>query len=165
MKTSSKLTHLQIRVSEAEKSEVRKAAHRAGLDMSSYVLSRVLSNPAQEFQSAVGALTESNAPSFLLADINSLLGSLTAGELQDAIAAAPVAELSPFLANYVAAMIELACARRALPVPAWIRRIAPLDQPEFGSTLRSLRLHLLTHSPAPFRRRNIFIDASLGDRV
>jgi hypothetical protein len=29
----------------------------------------------------------------------------------------------------------------------------------------SLRLYLLTHSPAPFRRRNIFIDASVGSRV
>jgi len=31
--------------------------------------------------------------------------------------------------------------------------------------LLGLRLHLLTHSPAPFRRRNIFIDASVGARV
>jgi len=81
------------------------------------------------------------------------------------VAAAPQVELSPFLANYVAAMIEIACERRAIAVPAWTRRIVPLDEPAFGSTLRSLRLHLLTHSPAPFRRRNIFIDASLGDRV
>jgi len=133
--------------------------------MSAYVLSRVLSSPAKEFQTAVGALSGSAAPSYLLADINSLLWNLTAGELRDTIAAAPGVELSPFLANYVAAMIEVACERRAVPVPAWARRIAPLDQPVFGSTLQSLRLHLLTHSPAPFRHRNIFIDATLGDRV
>jgi hypothetical protein len=35
----------------------------------------------------------------------------------------------------------------------------------FGSDLQNLRLYLLTHSPPPFRRRNIFIDSTLGDRV
>jgi hypothetical protein len=35
----------------------------------------------------------------------------------------------------------------------------------FCSSLQSLRMHLLTHSPPPFRRRNIFIDSSLGQRV
>jgi hypothetical protein len=165
MSTPSKLSQLQIRVSEAEKAAIRTAAERAGLDMSAYVLSRVLSNPAQELQQAISALTGPTAPSFALAQINSLLSSLTAGELRDAVAASPEVQLAPFLANYVAAMIELACERRAIAVPPWTRRIVPLDEPAFGSTLRSLRLHLLTHSPAPFRRRNIFIDASLGDRV
>ena len=165
MSVSSKLSQLQIRVSETDKLAIRKAAARAGMDMSAYVLSRVLSNPAQEFQQAVRALNGPTAPSFSLADINSLLSKLTASELRDAVAAAPEVQLSPFLANYLAAMIEAACERRGIPVPAWTRRIAPLEDPAFGSTLRSLRLHLLTNSPAPFRRRNIFIDASLGDRV
>jgi hypothetical protein len=40
-----------------------------------------------------------------------------------------------------------------------------LPQPVFGSELKALRLHLLTNSPPAFRRRNIFIDATLGDRV
>jgi len=31
--------------------------------------------------------------------------------------------------------------------------------------LQSLRLHLLTHSPPPFRRRNIFIDSSPDKQV
>jgi len=100
-----------------------------------------------------------------LADINELLSKLTAGELHRAIADAPEPTLSPFLANYIAAMVESACERRGISVPAWTRRVAPLDAPAFGSPLQSLRLYLLTHSPAAFRRRNIFIDASLGDRV
>jgi hypothetical protein len=135
------------------------------MDMSAYVLSRVLSVPARGFQEAVRSLAGPAAPAFALAEINSLLSGLTAAELRDAVAAAPEVKLSPFLANYVAAMVELACAKRATPVPAWTRRVAPLDEPAFGSTLSSLRLHLLTHSPAAFRRRNIFIDSSLGDRV
>ena len=43
--------------------------------------------------------------------------------------------------------------------------IEALSEPEFGSQLQSLRLHLLTHSPPPFRRRNIFIDTSIGGQV
>jgi len=165
MATESKLSQLQIRVSETQKSAIRRAAERAGMDMSAYVLSRVLSAPAREFQEAVRALTGRAAPSFALADINSLLSRLTATELNDAVADTPEIELSPFLANYVSAMVEAACEKREIAVPAWTRRVAPLDEPAFGSKLESLRLHLLTNSPAPFRRRNIFIDSSLGDRV
>ena len=62
-------------------------------------------------------------------------------------------------------MVEYACARAGTPPPAWAGAIAPLAEPVFGSGLTSLRLHLLTRSPAPFRRRNIFIDATVGDRV
>ncbi|TLZ29562.1 MAG: DUF1778 domain-containing protein [Gammaproteobacteria bacterium] len=165
MVSESKLSQLQIRVSETEKAAIRSAAERAGMDMSAYVLSRVLPVPAREFQEALRALTGSAAPSFALADINSLLSKLIPTELRDAVAAPPEDELPPFLANYVSAMVEAACAKHRIGVPTWTRRIAPLDEPAFGSTLGSLRLHLLTHSPAPFRRRNIFIDATLGDRV
>jgi uncharacterized protein (DUF1778 family) len=160
-----KQSQLQVRVSAEEKSAIRQAAERAGMDMSTYVLSRVLSRPAHEFQRAIHALRTSAAPSFALADINSLLSRLTASELRDAVAAAPEIELASFVANYVAAMVEAACERRGIALPAWARRIAPLDEPAFGSPLLSLRLHLLTHSPAAFRRRNIFIDSSLGDQV
>jgi hypothetical protein len=107
----------------------------------------------------------SASPRFALAELNSLLSDLTAGELSDAVATPPPPGLSDFLANYIAAMVEYACGRRAVAVPKWTRSIAPLVEPVFGSELLSLRLHLLTHSPPPFRARNIFIDSSLGDRV
>jgi uncharacterized protein (DUF1778 family) len=163
--TLPKASQLQIRVSKEEKTAIRRAARHAGMDMSAYVLSRVLSIPARDFQEALKTLRGSTAPSFALAELNSLLLRLTGGELRDAVAARPEVDLTPFLANYVAAMVESACAKRGVPLPAWTRVIAPLDEPAFGSTLQSLRLHLLTHSPAPFRRRNIFIDSSLGDQV
>lgn len=165
MSQRSKLSQLQVRVSEDQKSAIRAAAERAGMDMSAYVLSRALSMPEREFQESIAALSGPQAPSFALAEINSLLSRVTAAELREATASAPAVELSPFLANYVAAMIETACERRGLPVPSWVRSIPPLASPAFGSTLQRLRLSLLTHSPAAFRRRNIFIDASLGDRV
>src|SRR6185312_9354525 len=160
-----KLSQLQIRVSESEKSAIRAAAARAGLDMSTYVLSRVLSPPAQEFKNAVTALIGPGRASFALADLNSLLAKLTATELRDAVANAPEVDLPAFLANYVSAMVETACAQHEIPVPAWTQKVPPLDVPVFGSELKSLRLHLLMHSPAAFRRRNIFIDSSVGDRV
>jgi hypothetical protein len=37
--------------------------------------------------------------------------------------------------------------------------------PAFGSSLASLRLHLLTRAPVALRRRNLFADASVDDRV
>jgi hypothetical protein len=46
-----------------------------------------------------------------------------------------------------------------------VREVPPLEEPHFATTLEGLRLHLLQVSPVPFKRRNIFIDSSLGDRV
>lgn len=133
--------------------------------MSAYVLSRVLSVPEAQYRRCVAASAGAEPNSFVLAELNSLLASLTAGELQDAVLTPPPAGVTPYLGNYIAAMVEHACARRAIAVPAWTRSIAPLPEPVFGTTLQSLRLYLLTHSPPPFRSRNIFIDATLGDRV
>jgi len=56
-------------------------------------------------------------------------------------------------------------ARRGIEVPPWVQSVAPLREPVFGTSLPSLRLHLLMHTPAPFRRRNLFIDSSVGDPV
>jgi Protein of unknown function (DUF1778) len=156
---------LQIRVSPAEKAAIRRAAEHAGLDMSAYVLGRALSPAAMRLQACVEDCVGPAPPSFGLAELNTLLSSWTATELRDAITAPPTAALTPFLSNYIAAMIEQACERRSVRLPVWVRAIAPLREPAFGSTLKSLRLHLLTHSPPPFRRRNIFIDATIGDRV
>ena len=156
---------LQIRVSQAEKEAIRRAAEHAGLDMSAYVLSRALPTPAIRLQACIEDCAGPAPPSFGLAELNTLLTSWTAVELRDAIAVRPTTALTPFLSNYIAAMIEQACERRSVRVPGWVRAVEPLPEPAFGSTLQSLRLHLLTHSPAPFRRRNIFIDAAIGDQV
>lgn len=133
--------------------------------MSAYVLSRALPTPAMRFQACIEECAGPAPPSFGLAELNTLLASWTAAELRDAIAVPPTSALPPFLSNYIAAMIEQACERRFVRVPGWVRAVEPLRQPAFGSELKSLRLHLLTHSPPPFRRRNIFVDATIGDRV
>jgi hypothetical protein len=156
---------LQIRVSPAEKAAIRRAAEHAAMDMSAYVLSRALPSPAMKLQARIEECAGPAPPGFGLAELSTLLSRWTTAELRDAIAVPPTAALTPFLSNYIAAMIEQACERRSVRVPAWLRAIAPLPEPAFGSTLKSLRLHLLTHSSPPFRRRNIFIDSSVGDRV
>lgn len=156
---------LQIRVSAAEKAAIRRAAEHAGLDMSAYVLGRALPTPALRLQACIESCAGPAPPSFGLAELNTLLATWTAAELHDATALPPTTTLTPFLSNYIAAMIELACQRRAIRVPGWVRAIEPLAEPSFGSTLKNLRLHLLVHSPPPFRRRNIFIDATVGSRV
>jgi uncharacterized protein (DUF1778 family) len=165
MAASSKSEQLQIRVSAAQKAAIQARAKRAGVDMSSYVLSRVLPEVARQFDDCVRSIARRQASRFGLAELNALLSRWTAPEIEAAVRERPSADLSPYVANYVAAMVELACARHGLQVPTWINDIPPLAEPVFGSSLTSLRLHLLTHSPPAFRRRNLFIDSSLGAQV
>lgn len=164
MPVATKSAQLQIRVSPAEKLAIQRAARRAGLEMSAYVLARVLPPATRRFQELTDACRHPERARFALAELNSWLASLAAGELPDAVAVAP-AGLTRYLANYVAAMVEYTCAIREVAPPAWTRTIEPLPEPVFGTRLQSLRLHLLTHSPPPFRRRNIFIDSTVGQRV
>ena len=165
MDNGPKRAQLQIRVSNAAKAAIQKAAKRAGMDMSAYVLSRVISAPASRFRECIEACAGQAAPSFALAELNTLLGALPPAEMRDAVAAPPSVPLPQFLANYVAAIVEQSCARCSIAPPAWTRAVVPLNEPAFGTTLLSLRLHLLRRSPPPFRRRNIFIDSTLGDRI
>jgi len=162
--SGAKSAQLQLRVSPAEKAAIRRAARRAGMEMSAYVLARVLPAPAREFRELTEACADPEAARFALAELGAWLASLGAAELREAVASPPPA-LTPYLANYVAAMVEYAAAQRGVAPPAWTAAVAPLAEPVFGSALMSLRLHLLTNSPPPFRRRNIFIDSSVGSAV
>ena len=160
-----KTAQLQIRVTSAEKAAIQRLAGKAAMDMSAYVLSRVLSAPASRFAECIEGCKNPESAGYGLAELNSFLSGLSAPELRDAVAAAPSVKLTPYIANYIAAMVEYACQKQGVTAPVWTRAIEPLNDPVFATTLQSLRLHLLTHSPPPFRRRNIFIDSSLGDRV
>lgn len=159
-----KTAQLQIRVSEAEKSALRRAAARANLDVSAYVMGRVSTPAAREFADVTARVGQDQSR-FALAELNALLTRLTAPELRDAVEVDPRMPLGPYLSAYVAAMVEQACERQSVATPTWVRLTPALAEPVFGSALQSLRLHLLTHSPAPFRRRNIFIDASINAQV
>ena len=100
-----------------------------------------------------------------MAEIHDLFHKTTASEFEEWVEEVSLASLSPYLQNYLAAMIEQAAVQKQAKIPSWMNDIAPLETPVFGSDLESLKLYLLTESPIPFRRRNIFIDATLGDRV
>ena len=135
------------------------------MDLSAYVLARVNSPPAAEFAACLRGNRELGGARLALAALHALLVRLGAGELGEAVQATPPGDMSPELENYVAAMVEQACAKAGIAPPAWTRAIEPLIRPLFASSLRSLQLYLLTHSPAVFRRRNLFVDATLGAQV
>jgi hypothetical protein len=104
-------------------------------------------------------------PRHPLLELNDLLSKLSTRQLQEVVADADVEALSHVTQNYVAAIVEHACQGCGADAPAWTRRVLPLEAPFFAAPLASLRLHLLKASPVAFKRRNIFIDSTLGDRV
>ncbi len=145
---------------------LKRLSDRTGQDMSTYVLSRALPDAQRRFAELLEMLPDEDQPGFVLAELNDLLSSLATGELCSAVEHADLAGLSPYLRNYVAAMVELAAHRQDVPPPAWVRDVEPMETtPHFATPLAGLRLHLLRAAPVPFKRRNIFIDSSIGDRV
>ena len=157
---------LQIRVTAAEKATIQHAAARAHLDMSQWVLAKLLPRGAERFHELTQTLgREPESDRYTLAEINDLLTSLGNSAFSSAVAARPAPLSDEYLANYVAAMVETAAHLRRIPPPEWTASVAPLARPAFGTALMSLRLHLLLSAPPAFRRRNIFVDASIGDRV
>jgi hypothetical protein len=158
--------YLQIRVSPAEKTAIQTAAARAGMDMSGWVLAKLLPPEPQTFQAIVADLAENPAGRrYALAELNDFLANLGAAELDRAVTEPPALALEPYLANYVAAMVETAAHRADLAPPRWTAAVPALREPVFGTELVGLRLYLLLNSPPAFRRRNIFIDATVGERV
>lgn len=138
---------------------------REGTSISEYVLSRTLPDERVAFEKIVKQLNQESSRSYALADLSDLLESLSPARLGRAVAEPPPIPAEAVWANYVAAMVETAIHRKQLKPPEWVADIAPLDEPWFATKLKSLRLHLLCESPPAFRRRNLFIDATLGDRV
>ena len=164
MKPAARTSQLQIRVSPAEKAALERAARRAGVGMSAYVLARALPSHALQWEARLKAIASAQGERIELAGLSAWLAGLGASELADAVATPPP-PLSDFHANYLAATVEHLCDAAGIIAPPWTRDIAPLAMPAFGSGLMSLRLHLLAHSPAPYRRRNIFIDTPAGGQV
>ena len=172
-----KTHHVQIRVTAREKAALKRFASRSGLDVSSYILGRALPSQRLRFEEILQALGDAADPRgtadrpdathrrFALAELNDFLTALAPGEFADAVADADVRSLDPLIANYTAALVEQAADRNRVAPPSWVRTIPLLDEPYFAGGLRSLRPHLLRETPVPFKRRNIFVDSGLGDRV
>jgi len=156
---------LQIRVTAAQKRSIQRAARRAGVSMSAWVLARLLPSAQQTFQARVDEIAASDRPGLAFAELLDWLAPLEAREFEEAVAEPPGAPLDDYWRNYLAATVEHGAATRGVAAPAWTREVAPLAEPAFASSLRSLRLHLLVSSPPAFVARNLFIDANLGSRV
>lgn len=163
--TALKSSQLQIRVSQAQKKAIAQQAKKAGMSMSDWVLKKVTEEDTNRFKTLTTELASGENSSFVLAELNDYLAQLDAKTLMAEITHVPDTRLSPYLQNYIAAMVEQACALKNIAKPTWLADVVPLEKPHFISDFKKLRLHLLLNSPPPFRNRNIFIDSSLGDRV
>ncbi len=164
MQKKNKTLQLQIRIAPREKAAIQRFALKANMGVSEWVLSRILPQVQRTFQELLGQIKNSPYPKNVLAEIHDLLND-TAGDEFELMTAQPPPALSDYYLNYVAAMVEYAAALKGRKAPLWTREAPALEQPVFASDLESLKLHLLMHSPPPFRRRNIFIDSTIGQRV
>jgi hypothetical protein len=135
------------------------------MSVSSWVLQRAIPPKSLELERLMQELTFAEDASFVLAALNDFLAALAADEFRLALAVSPPPKLSALHRAYVAAMVEHAAWRKRAPVPQWALETPALPEPYFASQLLRLRLHLLACSPPAFRRRNLFVDATVGDRV
>lgn len=162
---AAKSQQLQVRVAPHQKATLKRLASAAGLDVSAYVLARVLPPDQARFAGILHQLHHDADRRFALAELNDLLARCAPAQFADAVGRADLGAFAPLVQNYVAAMVEQAAAQKGVQPPAWVHDVAPLEEPHFGAPLQSLRLHLLRAAPVAFKRRNIFVDASVGDRV
>lgn len=158
-------SQLQIRVSAAQKKRIKEMAQAAGMDLSSWILALAFPAAKTCFRELLEMLTQPGGHEYALAELNTFLARLNRDEFEDVTRESPLLPEDVFLQNYVAAMVEFTARRCGAQPPPWTASIPALRDPVFASSLTSLRPHLLRSSPPPFRRRNIFIDSSVGAQV
>lgn len=160
-----KSEYLQIRVTPGQKAALKRRAASADQDVSTYVLTRALPPERDRFHALLSGVQAEPDRRFALAELNDFLEDIPRGRFATALGEARWEPLPPLMQNYVAAMVELAAHRKETDPPAWTRDVPPLEEPYFATSLPGLRLHLLKSAPVPFKRRNLFVDSSVGDRV
>lgn len=161
----SKSTFLQIRLTPMEKRLVAQKAKNAGMEMSSWVKSCIFSTQMEQYLEIIQAVTESKNTKEALASLNDFLSTVSKEQFEEAVAPLPIDMAGTFIGNYIASMVEHAAQQKKINPPLWTRTFDGLADPHFSSTLPSLRGYLLQVSPTAFKRRNIFIDSSVGDRL
>ncbi len=159
-----KSAQLQIRVSPQQKEAIRRAALRAGMDISSFVLSRVLSTQEERYHTLLRKLASAKDESFALAELSDFLENLDKQNFSPSLAREPKG-ITEGTRAYIASMIEHAARQKNALLPPWVSNTKALKEPLFGTELKTLRLGLLLDGPVAFRKRNIFIDSTVGDRV
>jgi hypothetical protein len=133
--------------------------------LSSYVLGKAIPDSGARFRALVRSLSEAPRDPFILAELADLLSNARAPSFRETVAHLPSEKLDGVSSNLLSAMVETRAAKLGVHPPDWVTEVVPLDVPWFATELSSLRLHLLCHSPPAFRRRNLFVDSTLGDRV
>lgn len=160
-----KTAQLQIRVSPEQKRTLKRLARDSGLDLSSWVLGRVLPHEGDRFRALTARLATTKERSYALAELADWLRALPRGVFERAVARPPASGLDAQTLNYLAGAIELAATRRGFSAPDWVDAVPAPPAPLFGSQLTAVRLHLLATAPVAMRRRNVFVDASVDQRV
>lgn len=160
-----KTEFLQIRVTSTEKKLIQSKARRLGMDMSVWVKSRLFSEQNQNYRELIDSILDKSSSKEALAFLNDFLHALTAKEFHEVVTEIPEHFINSLEGNYIAAMVEMAAHQKNITSPSWTNKYAGLSKPYFSSKFEKLRLHLLLSSPIPFRKRNIFIDSTIGDRV
>ncbi len=160
-----KTQHLQIRVTTAQKALLKRRAAACRMDVSSYVLRKVLPPVEVRWEELLEALAGDEDHRPALAALNVFLSGLDSATFREVTGQADLRRLSPFLQNYVAAMVEELARRLGVPAPAWAADVEPLDDPHFGASLPEVRPMLLRNSPVAFKRRNLFVDAGVGEHL
>ena len=165
MQKNPKTEQLQVRVSPSQKLAIKKQAAKAQMSMSEWILNKVFPSSQTRFKNLLEDLAASDKPSYVFAELLELIDRMNADEYEQAVSEPPGVQLDPYWQNYLAATVEHAAVVKHAKVPSWTRDVAPLDKPVFGSSLESLKLHLLVNSPPAFIQRDIFVDSSVGKRV
>lgn len=65
----------------------------------------------------------------------------------------------------LAATVEALCADQSIPIPWWCGGVGVLPEPWFVAGIENLKAIALVESPAPYRRRNIFVLANFLTRI
>jgi len=81
------------------------------------------------------------------------------------IDSAPIASTQKRIRPLAASTVEALCEETGLDIPSWCAGIAPLKEPWFVAGVENLKAMALVESPAPFRKRNIFVLGNFLDRA
>lgn len=166
MKSTKKDTYLQIRLSKHEKELIVKAAGANGVNISKWIMQRIMIDKRSQFQSICLKMSKDiTNKSFYLSDLNDYLTNLSANEFLIALDTRPNVKLSISDWNIIVAMIDYAAYKKRAKSPDWLNDVEPLQHPLFATELTTVRQYLLITSPIAFRRRNIFVDTSIGGMV
>ncbi len=161
-------SQLQIRISKELKVALKAAASSEGKELSAWILDQLTPAYIRRWCTLCDSLAECESiqsATLHLASIHDLISKLSSAELSHLLRFPPSVQIALEMLAYLASMLEHIAYNKKSAVPEWVSKTPALESPIFGSTLLSVREHLLINSPAAYKKRNIFIDSPVGGRV